>query len=347
MNRAIVKNWLLIGVIGILIQIAIGGITRLTGSGLSITRWEVVIGIIPPLSNDDWEKAFELYKETPQYKKINAGMSMAEFKFIYFWEYVHRLWARFLGLVFAIPLLYFLWRKWISIWLLKRLVVLFVLASLVAVFGWIMVASGLKDRPWVSAYKLSIHLGLALVSLMYLWKIYLDFAKGGERDSQGSMSVKNFVFRGLMILVFCQVIIGAWVGGMRAALIFPEWPLMDGKWFPEVFLDREQWRWEYFVYYERSVIAPALAQFLHRNLGYIILVIVSFAYVWNKGNWRSKVGKSSWNLFILVFIQVILGVLILIDSIGRIPLWTGVVHQLCAFLIMLQVMYYEHKLRIV
>jgi len=154
----IVKIWLIIGLVMIFFQVVIGGITRLTGSGLSITKWEIVTGTIPPLNSADWEEAFDLYKATPQYKQINKGMSMSEFKFIYFWEFIHRLWARTMGFVFLFPFLFFLGTQRFSKKLFKQLIVVFLLAALVASLGWIMVASGLRDLPWVSPYKLTLHL---------------------------------------------------------------------------------------------------------------------------------------------------------------------------------------------
>ena len=153
----------------IAIQVMIGGITRLTGSGLSITKWEIAVGTFPPMGDVAWNEAFELYKETPQYHKINKGMSVSEFKFIYFWEYFHRLWARTLGFVFIIPFGWFLYRKMIKKKLLRDLIIIVILGGLVGVFGWIMVASGLINRPWVNAYKLTLHLNLAFIVYAYLF----------------------------------------------------------------------------------------------------------------------------------------------------------------------------------
>jgi heme a synthase len=173
------KNWILLwlwtGLVMILVQIALGGITRLTGSGLSITRWDIVTGIWYPLSESDWNRHFELYKATPQYLKINQGMDLAQFKFIFFWEYFHRLWARIMGFVFILPLLVFSFKKWIPSSLFKALTVVFLLAVFVASLGWIMVASGLVDYPWVNAYKLSFHLMSAVLLIGYLLHVILNF----------------------------------------------------------------------------------------------------------------------------------------------------------------------------
>ena len=165
--------WLAAGLLMVFVQILVGGVTRLTGSGLSITRWEIVTGTIPPLNEVQWEEAFDLYKLTPQYQKINQGMEMSEFKYIFFWEYFHRLWARTMGFVFLIPFLFFLWKGSIRKETLRNLGVVVSLAAAAALFGWIMVASGLINRPWVNAYKLTFHLGLGISLFIYLFYTYL------------------------------------------------------------------------------------------------------------------------------------------------------------------------------
>ena len=176
-HRRIVGAWLILGVFLVFFQIIIGGITRLTGSGLSITEWEIVIGSMPPTSAEKWESEFDKYKETPQYEKINQGMSMDDFKFIYFWEWLHRFWARWMGVVFIIPFLFFLFKRWLTRPWIFKLIMVMLLASLVASFGWIMVASGLIDRPWVDAYKLTMHLALALVVFAYLVWLSADMLR--------------------------------------------------------------------------------------------------------------------------------------------------------------------------
>ncbi len=169
-----VKIWLFIGLVMVFVQVIVGGITRLTESGLSITKWEVISGTLPPLSEADWEQQFELYKSTPQYIEINEGMNLDDFKFIYFWEYIHRFWARIMGFVFLFPFLYFLVKGYLDKALLKKLSIVIFCALLAATFGWIMVASGLVERPWVNAYKLSIHLMIAFsVYVALLWTFFV------------------------------------------------------------------------------------------------------------------------------------------------------------------------------
>ncbi|MBK7358197.1 MAG: COX15/CtaA family protein [Saprospiraceae bacterium] len=178
-NNKFILQWLWAGLVLVLIQIILGGITRLTGSGLSITRWDIITGIWYPLSEEQWTYYFDLYKQTPQYTKVNAWMDLERFKFIFFWEYFHRLWARLMGLVFILPLCYFLFKNLLSTQLKIKVLVIFILAILVASLGWIMVASGLVSYPWVNAYKLSFHLGVAVVLLSYIYSTIL-FVEGNQ-----------------------------------------------------------------------------------------------------------------------------------------------------------------------
>jgi len=319
-----VRTWLLAGVVMVLFQILLGGITRLTGSGLSITRWEIVTGTLPPLSSADWEQAFDDYRQTPQYQKINQGMSLGQFKFIYFWEYFHRLWARSMGLVFLFPFLVFLARGWLSRRLLKRLALVILLASLAAVFGWIMVDSGLKDRPWVNAYKLTIHLLLGtslFLTLFYTWI--------RERHLE-DLAASRVLRRGIRLLIgltVVQLAFGGFMAGMKASLLYPTWPAYHGDWIPPIILDGSHWNTDNFLLYDKSGFMPALVQFVHRNLAYMILVIV----VWYCIRWYQYFTKGplapALGLVGIIIVQITLGILPLIGSIGEIPLWFGVLHQ--------------------
>jgi len=171
----IIRNWLLVGLIMLIGQVILGGITRLTGSGLSITRWDIITGVIPPLNAEEWLNAFELYKQTPQFHKINARFNISDFKFIYFWEYFHRLWVRSLGFIFLIPFIIFVIKKRIDFYLIKRLGLVVILTILTASAGWIMVQSGLINRPWVNAYKLTIHFVLAILVIAAMVKTLQTF----------------------------------------------------------------------------------------------------------------------------------------------------------------------------
>ena len=307
-------------------QIFIGGVTRLTGSGLSITKWEIVTGTIPPLSEKQWLHEFELYKETPQYEKINEGMSMSDFKFIYFWEYFHRLWARTMGFVFLFPFIFFLFKGWLSKRLIRQLVVLVLLTMVVAVFGWIMVASGLVDRPWVNAYKLTWHLSLALIVFGYMsWIVYESWWPG----LKGSLNLSRHLVWWLLGLVSLQIMLGGIMSGAKAGLVFPTWPDMNGQLIPSILLSPDKWKWSYFIEYDTNVFFPALIQFLHRSVAYIIFVFVIWLFI---RLWKSKRlmdRRSGIALFMFVMIQVILGIFTVINCKGHIPVALGVYASGC------------------
>lgn len=324
-----VKIWLWTGFIMILVQILIGGVTRLTGSGLSITRWDIITGTIPPLGVSEWIEAFDAYKATPQYQKINEGMSLSEFKFIYFWEYFHRLWARLMGFVFILPLIYFLIRKMIPGWLKARLLIVFLLAGLVASFGWIMVASGLVDRPWVSAYKLSFHLTLAVVLLAYLFITILNSYKIN--------TVKNSrLFRFSVLLsigIFLQIFLGGMVSGMKAALLYPTFPDMKGNFVPDILYHSSYWSVDNLLHYEKSPFFPSLVHFLHRIWAYVLVILSSyFIYRLRNVQLPRYLSYSQIMLIIVLIIQIILGILTVINSQGTVPVGLGVMHQICGIL---------------
>ena len=323
-DHHLISVWLLAGVIMIFVQIMLGGITRLTGSGLSITNWEIVTGVIPPLNAQQWQEAFHQYKETPQYKLINMGMDINQFKSIYFWEYVHRLWARLMGFVFIIPFIFFLLRNSINAKLMKRLMVVILLAALAAVFGWIMVYSGLIKRPWVNAYKLTIHLGLGISLFVYLFFTWLSH-KGYERYPLGK-GLNKFL-RVILGLVIIQIAFGGFVSGMKAALNYPTWPLMQGEYLPAILVDNSHWNLDSFLMYDQSGFMPALVQFIHRNLAYVITLLgVLFSVKWIRET-DVKWQWIGWVLIGIIVVQVGLGILTLLKSVGAIPVLSGVIHQ--------------------
>ena len=260
----------------VFVQILVGGVTRLTGSGLSITRWDIVTGTIPPLNDIAWEEAFNLYKQTPQYQKINQGMDMSEFKFIFFWEYIHRLWARTMGFVFLIPFLFFLLKRSIKKETLRNLGVVVSLAAAAALFGWIMVASGLVNRPWVNAYKLTVHLGLGISLFIYLFYTFLK-----ERGFTTELIPNKWrrVMTTLFILAIIQVCFGGMVSGMKAALNYPTWPMMNSEWIPEVLLDNTHWNIDSFLLYDKGGFMAAFVQLVHRSIGYLLFISSNCLYI--------------------------------------------------------------------
>ena len=323
-DKKLVTAWLLIGVIMVFVQILLGGITRLTGSGLSITKWDIVIGSIPPLTSVDWTETFDLYKQTPQYQKINEGMSLQQFKFIFFWEYFHRLWARTMGFVFLLPFLFFLLRRSLSSKTLRRLGIVVLLASTAAVFGWIMVASGLINRPWVNAYKLTVHLGLGISLFIYLFYAWLS--EKGYNSIVVADNWKKYISL-LIVLLIVQVGLGGMVSGMKSSLLYPTWPLMNDQWIPDVVFNKTHWNTDSFLLYDRSGFMPTLVQVLHRNLAYLISVfVVVFSYIWIKSQ-NSQLHWVAYTLVGVIIVQVVLGVLTLLASHGSIPVFYGVLHQ--------------------
>lgn len=337
-----VLYWLLIGIVMVFLQVVIGGITRLTESGLSITKWNVVSGTLPPLSEAAWQYEFDLYKQTPQYREINEGMSFSDFKFIYFWEYVHRLWARFMGFVFLIPFVWFFIKKKLDNTLLKHLGIVVLLAILAATFGWIMVASGLIERPWVNAYKLSLHLLIAIS--VYLALVWTYLRAKYDRSGIDSTSLRiGTLFKVFIGIVFFQLFLGGVLSGMRAAVVYPTWPDMYGSYFPSVIFDMNQWNADNFNNYDKNAFMPALIHFLHRNTAYLLLIV---------GYWISyrmiKLGDGIQNvsfktvgyaLISIISTQALLGIITVLNSTNQIPVLWGVLHQSGALLLVTIVLY--------
>lgn len=321
-----VKIWLITGLVMIFFQIIIGGVTRLTGSGLSITRWEIVTGSIPPLNESEWVSEFELYKQTPQYQKINQGMSVGEFKFIYFWEYFHRLWARLMFFVFVIPFFWFLWRGMLSRRLLPRMLMVVGLAGLEGFFGWAMVASGLIKRPWVNAYNLTLHLCMALVIFAYLlWTWFLAaYPKSPDFSSKRFRRMAWTIFG----VAFFQIALGAIMSGSKAGLFFPTWPDMNGEYLPAVLLDASHWTADSFIHYDTNPFMPALIHFLHRNTAYLLSGLVLY-FVWKifQENISPVLRRSAWWLLSALSVQVLLGIFTVINCKAKIPVDLGVAHQ--------------------
>jgi cytochrome c oxidase assembly protein subunit 15 len=315
-KKRIVAYWLLLGVFMIIIQILLGGITRLTGSGLSITEWKPIMGAIPPLSEQAWREAFTKYQGIAQFKYENAHFTLSDFKFIFFWEWFHRLWARSLGVVFAIPFLYFLVKKYFQKDMIGPLVLLFVLGGLQGLIGWIMVQSGLNGSELlrVSPVRLAIHFISALILLVYtLWfalKLMIP-----EDQVLVHRSVRQY-FLWTIVLLGVQLIYGAFMAGLRAATVAPTWPTINGDWIPAN------------MFAHSWVSHPINVHFIHRGLAYILFMVILFAFL--KG-WKLAKEVSStflrraiiWPL-ILVSCQVLLGILTVISGPKIIPGQFGV-----------------------
>ena len=334
-----VRRWLILGCVLVFFQVVIGGITRISGSGLSITKWEIVTGTLPPFNDKDWNVEFDLYKDTPQYKKINDGMSLSEFKFIYFWEFFHRLWARGMGFAFLFPFLFFLFRKCIDGRLVRLLGMVIIAAVLAASMGWIMVASGLIDRPWVNAYKLAIHLSVAFLTYgILLWTTFVSFWPNETLASNISVGFMKWVrvFFGILLV---QLFFGGVMSGMRAGIVFPTWPDIMGSYIPLDIFTGENWNIETFNNYDKNTFVPALIHFIHRGLAYILFGLGIFLFLKSKKENQRGLKYPMLVFIAFLFSQVILGILTVINCIGSIPLLLGVLHQAFALLLLSIVLY--------
>lgn len=299
-KRKAVAIWLLVGVFMIIVQIILGGVTRLTGSGLSITEWKPIMGTIPPLNETDWAKAFADYQEIAQYKYVNNHFTLSDFKFIYFWEWFHRVWARSLGVVFAIPFVYFLIKKYFSKEMIFPLILLFILGGLQGFIGWYMVQSGLYGSELlnVSHIRLSVHFISALVLLVYTLWFALKLLIPKEKIVKDS-STRNYFLMMTGVLVI-QLFYGAFMAGLHAARIAPSWPKMNGMWIPRN-LSQNSW-----ISHSMNV------QFVHRGIAYLLICLVFFGFIktliLSKKENSPILNKASYWPMILVVAQVILGI---------------------------------------
>ncbi len=336
-----IRIWLIIGLVMLIGQVILGGITRLTGSGLSITRWDIVSGVIPPLNSAQWNDAFDLYKQTPQYHKINAHFELSDFKFIFFWEFFHRLWVRVLGFIFLIPFVIFLIRKKIDFYLIKRLFLVIFFTALTASAGWIMVKSGLVNRPWVNAYKLSLHFILAMLSVGAMVKTVADAYSYSTQKTKNHRKLVAIV----ITVTFVQLIFAGLMSGMKAGVYFPTWPDMNGTFVPNVLLDSNNWTLHNLTNYDTFTFAVALVQFTHRFFAYLLLILVAYMFLKTEKS-VSKLSKKWLQIVLtLLLFQISLGVLVLLNIGSGIPLLYGSLHQLVGVLFFMSLLFLFFSLR--
>ena len=314
--------WLFSGCFLIFTMVIVGGITRLTGSGLSMVDWNLFMGAIPPLNYQEWVEAFNQYKQYPEYQERNFMYSLADFKKIFFWEYLHRVLGRFIGLVFIIPYLYFIIRKRFTKKLLVQSTILLAMGSLQAFFGWWMVKSGLVDRPDVSHLRLATHLITAFLTFSYTFWVFLTLIMPEKAHSNKKLYKTSII---LFFIVIVQIIYGAFVAGLDAGHIYNTWPKMYDKWIAESVYAMTPF-WENFIYGMSGV------QFIHRYLALVIGLIVAYMYIKSRKNELLNIEKYAINsLSIIVLLQIILGIYTLIKGV---PIWLGVIHQLGAFFLL-------------
>ncbi|HSJ23135.1 MAG TPA: COX15/CtaA family protein [Longimicrobiales bacterium] len=297
----------------------VGGITRLTLSGLSIVDWQPLMGVIPPLTDAQWQATFELYRQFPEYQTWRQGMTLSEFKFIFFWEYFHRLLARGIGLVFLVPFVVFWVRGWFTSPMLRRALLLFGLGAAQGVMGWLMVKSGLVDRPSVSHFRLAAHLSLAF--LIFGWAVWLarDLATRGA--AQFPAAARRMMLRGLAVtgvLLAAQVVWGAFVAGLRAGKFYPTFPLMGGRLTPPELLHLEPVLYNF-------VANPASVQWVHRVLGTLLAVaVVGLFMLVREGVTDPASRRYAGALAVLMAVQYALGIATLLLLV---PVSLGVIHQ--------------------
>lgn len=339
-----VAIWLLVGVGMIIIQVLLGGITRLTGSGLSITEWKPIMGALPPMNDQDWNTAFQKYQQIAQYKYVNSHFTLGDFKFIYFWEWFHRVWARLIGLVFIIPFIIFIVQKRFKKEMIKPMIILFLLGAIQGMVGWIMVQSGLEDSEllYVSHYKLAIHFVLALGLLCYTIWFAFDLLIPKEQIVVHA-PLRKFA-NWLVVLLVIQLIYGAFMAGLKAATIAPTWPSINGTWWP---LNVHSQGNREFSGLSFLTDNPLVIHFIHRNLAYIISVLV---FIWW---WRARKVQGT-TLFqrtkalplLIVLLQVLLGVLTVLNALqAKAFLWLGVAHQFIAMLLLLSLIWVQFIVR--
>lgn len=325
-NKKAIQLWLLSLIFISVVQVLLGGITRLTESGLSITRWEVVTGSIPPISQADWVQEYEAYKQTPQYEKINQGMTLGQFKRIFFWEYFHRLWGRLIGVFLFVPLVWFVFKKQIRGNFIVKIAIAILWLGVVGGFGWIMVASGLVNRPWVNAYKLTIHFLLALSFISYLLWLFIDYRYEKVKFFLNKKEL-GFWLIALGVSLLLQLALGGLMSGMKAALAYPTWPKMNGEWLPNIISIKELTK-NHLIHYDKNPYVVSFVQFSHRMLAYFTYALGVFAsFTWLNNNRTNGLNKYVWFFLFMLHLQIILGIITVINSIGKVPVWLGVMHQ--------------------
>ncbi len=337
-SAKLVATWLLIGVVMTVIQVALGGITRLTGSGLSITEWDVITGSLPPLNEQQWLAEFNKYRQTPQYHLLNFDFTLSDFKFIFFWEWFHRLWARTIGLVFAIGFVWFLVKKQFKKEMINPLLILFLLGALQGAIGWIMVASGLTgDAVYVKPTRLALHFIFALGLLCYCFWFALKLLVTKEQLIVNPSLRKWNIW--ILVVLTVQLLYGALMAGHKAATAAASWPTINGQWVPDNLL------------VDKPVVLnfidnKVLIHFIHRGLAYVLFVLI---VIWSIKLFRTKgpavFVKTRWWPLAIVILQLVLGIASVLTSTRIVPghwgafEWMAELHQLTGMFLLLSLVW--------
>ncbi|MEO8771617.1 MAG: COX15/CtaA family protein [Ferruginibacter sp.] len=328
-NNKQIAIWLLIGVGMIVIQVLLGGITRLTESGLSITEWKPITGALPPLNNTAWQVEFEKYRTTDQFKYVHGSFSLSDFKFIFFWEWAHRLWARLMGVVFLVGFVYFLIRRKFNPGMIMPMIILFILGALQGAIGWLMVKSGLvPEKYFVGHVELTTHFIAALILLSYTLWFALSLLPGIKEKIYHS-KLKNSIFL-ILIMLFFQLIYGGFMAGLHAAVTAQTWPDINGQFIPSSINELSPWI--------RNLVDNKLAvQFIHRALAYLLLIFVLLFYFrsakFNGNKFFTRLRNAA---LLLIVLQVLLGIFTVLNAANdHYFVMLGVSHQFTAMLLVM------------
>lgn len=327
---AALANWLTVVAVLVFLMVVVGGITRLTESGLSMVRWEPISGAIPPWSEADWQAEFDHYRQTPQYQLTNSGMTLSDFKTIFFWEYVHRLLGRLIGLAFALPLAWFWWKRAIPSGYGPKLIALLALGGLQGAIGWWMVASGLVDVPEVSHIRLAVHLLTALLIFGALIWVALDLGLlADDREARPARMPLLAIWS--LCLLFLQFLFGAYVAGLDAGYAFNTWPLMGDEFFPSAAPLEEGFP-------RMFADNPIVVQFVHRWLAFVVAGIAIWLGV---RGLKQRLGVDAWLLLGAVGSQILLGILTILSGV---QIDIAVAHQGMAALLLAAMVNLSHRL---
>ena len=330
-----VAAWLLLCCITLFTLVVVGGITRLTHSGLSIVEWQPLVGTLPPLSEQAWQETFQKYQQTPEYQKVNLGMSLEAFKGIFWWEYGHRLLGRTIGLIYLVPLLYFLLGRKLDRPRVWQLGAIFLLGGLQGALGWYMVKSGLVDNPRVSQYRLTAHLGLAFVIYAaMLWVALGLLARRATPPTGPAHRLWRFSLV-LTAIIFVMSLSGGLVAGIRAGLVYNTFPLMNGYWIPPQLLLHEPW-------YSNFFDNAATVQFDHRLLAWLLAALVPWFWWRSRGVTLTRSARLACDaLPVVLILQVALGIVTLLLAV---PVALGAAHQAGALLLLTAALVANHEL---
>jgi len=319
-----IAYWLISIFFIVSLMIIVGGLTRLTDSGLSITQWQLFSGVLPPLNIDQWNHYFSLYKKIPEYKLQNYSMNLDEFKVIFWWEFIHRILGRLIGILFLIPLIFFTikigFKKTVNFHLI------FLLICLQGFIGWYMVSSGLVDRVDVSHYRLALHLMLAFIILSLIFWNYLNY----KEIKLPNKKINNFLPLSFVVLLFTQLVIGAFVSGMDAGKIYNTWPLMGKNYFPDDNLIINLFNFS-------SFNDPSVVQFIHRNLAYLIMIFYLFILFKIYRNKLSDYFKILNTIGVLLILQILLGIFTLLSGA---QMFISSMHQISSIFLIISSIYF-------